>query len=139
MHMRKLLFIALGVLFGMVMYKAEAASWFRIYEMFNFQSFHMYGFIGTALIVGVIAVQLIKRKQAKDVDGQPIHIQDKNKSIPRYLIGGIFFGLGWALRGACPGPIFVLLGAGVLPMLIVIAFALLGTYLYGVFRHKLPH
>ena len=103
MHMRKLLFIALGVLFGMVMYKAEAASWFRIYEMFNFQSFHMYGFIGTALIVGVIAVQLIKRKQAKDVDGQPIHIQDKNKSIPRYLIGGIFFGLGWALIGACPG------------------------------------
>lgn len=137
--MRKILFILLGILFGVVMYKAEAASWFRIYEMFNFQSFHMYGFIGTALVVGVIAIQLIKRTHAKDVDGGDIVITDKAKSIPRYLIGGIFFGLGWALVGACPGPIFVLLGAGVYPMLIVIAFALLGTYLYGLLKHKLPH
>jgi len=137
--MRKVLFIVLGILFGVVMYKAEAASWFRIYEMFNFQSFHMYGFIGTALVVGVIAVQLIKRSQAKDADGEKIVIADKAKSIPRYLIGGIFFGLGWALVGACPGPIFVLLGAGVYPMLIVIAFALLGTYFYGLLKNKLPH
>ncbi|WKK59355.1 MULTISPECIES: DUF6691 family protein [unclassified Sphingobacterium] len=137
--MRKVLFILLGILFGVVMYKAEAASWFRIYEMFNFQSFHMYGFIGTALVVGVIAVQLIKRSQAKDADGEKIVIADKAKSIPRYLIGGIFFGLGWALVGACPGPIFVLLGAGVYPMLIVIAFALLGTYFYGLLKNKLPH
>lgn len=137
--MREVLFILLGILFGVVMYKAEAASWFRIYEMFNFQSFHMYGFIGTALVVGVIAVQLIKRSQAKDADGEKIVIADKAKSIPRYLIGGIFFGLGWALVGACPGPIFVLLGAGVYPMLIVIAFALLGTYFYGLLKNKLPH
>ncbi len=137
--MRKVLFILLGILFGVVMYKAEAASWFRIYEMFNFQSFHMYGFIGTALVIGVIAVQLIKRSQAKDADGEKIVIADKAKSIPRYLIGGIFFGLGWALVGACPGPIFVLLGAGVYPMLIVIAFALLGTYFYGLLKNKLPH
>ncbi|MVZ64788.1 YeeE/YedE family protein [Sphingobacterium sp. DK4209] len=137
--MRKLLFIILGVLFGVVMYKAEAASWFRIYEMFNFQSFHMYGFIGTALVVGVIAVQIIKRTQAKDIDGEKIQIADKAKSIPRYLIGGILFGLGWALVGACPGPLFVLLGAGVYSILIVIVFALIGTYLYGLLRHKLPH
>jgi len=137
--MRKVLFILLGILFGVVMYKAEAASWFRIYEMFNFQSFHMYGFIGTALVVGVIAVQPIKRSQAKDADGEKIVIADKAKSIPRYLIGGIFFGLGWALVGACPGPIFVLLGAGVYPMLIVIAFALLGTYFHGLLKNKLPH
>ncbi len=137
--MRKLLFIILGVLFGVVMYKAEAASWFRIYEMFNFQSFHMYGFIGTALVVGVTAVQIIKRTQARDVDGEKIQIADKAKSIPRYLIGGILFGLGWALVGACPGPIFVLLGAGVYSILIVIVFALIGTYLYGLLRHKLPH
>src|SRR5690606_36308942 len=137
--MRKLLFIILGVLFGVVMYKAEAASWFRIYEMFNFQSFHMYGFIGTALVVGVTAVQIIKRTQARDVDGEKIQIADKAKSIPRYLIGGILFGLGWALVGACPGPIFVLLGAGVYSILIVIVFALIGTYLYGLLKHKLPH
>lgn len=121
------------------MYKAEAASWFRIYEMFHFQSFHMYGFIGSALVVGVIGVQLIKRKQLKDVSGQPIVIQPKVKSIARYLIGGIFFGMGWALVGACPGPMFVLLGAGIWPMLVVIAGAVLGTFIYGKIKNYLPH
>ena len=137
--MRKLVYVLLGVVFGMAMYKAEAASWFRIYEMFNFQSFHMYGFMATALAIGVVSVQLIKRKKAKDISGQPIVIAPKNKSIPRYLIGGILFGLGWALVGACPGPVFVLIGAGVYPMLIVTAFAVLGTYLYGLVKDKLPH
>lgn len=137
--MRSLVYIVLGVIFGVTMYKAETASWFRIYEMFNFQSFHMYGFIGSALVVGLIGIQIMKKKEAKDVDGKPIVIQQKNKSIARYLIGGIFFGLGWALVGACPGPIFVLLGAGVYPIIIVIIGALLGTYLYGIIKDKIPH
>src|SRR5690606_22306769 len=136
--MRKLVSVLLGIAFGIVMYKAEAASWFRIFEMFSFQSFHMYGFIGSALFVGVIGVQYMKRK-AKDVDGNKINIQPKAKSIPRYLIGGIFFGLGWALVGACPGPIFALLGSGVFSIIIVIIGALLGTYIYGVIRKYLPH
>lgn len=136
--MRKLVFIILGTLFGIVMYKAEAASWFRIYEMFNFQSFHMYGFMGSALVVGVIGVQWMKRS-AKDVDGNKVMINPKNKSISRYLIGGIFFGLGWALVGACPGPIFALLGAGIYPMIIVAISAILGTFIYGLIKDKLPH
>src|SRR5690554_5997771 len=137
--MRKLIYLVLGVLFGMAMYKAEAASWFRIYEMFNFQSFHMYGFMAVALCIGLTGTQVIKRYGVKDVDGDNITIPPKNKSFPRYLIGGALFGMGWALAGACPGPVFVLLGAGVLPMLVVIAFALLGTYLYGLLRKWLPH
>ncbi|RLZ07166.1 DUF6691 family protein [Faecalibacter macacae] len=137
--MKNLIYIILGVVFGVTMYKAETASWFRIYEMFNFQSFHMYGFIGSALAVGLIGVQLMKKKEAKDIDGNQINIQPKTKSIARYLIGGIFFGLGWALVGACPGPIFVLVGAGLYPMLIVIFGALAGTYLYGIIKDKLPH
>ena len=137
--MRSLVYIFLGVIFGVTMYKAETASWFRIYEMFNFQSFHMYGFIGSALVIGLIGIQIMKKKEAKDVDGKSIVIQPKNKSIARYLIGGIFFGLGWALVGACPGPIFVLLGAGVYPIIIVIIGALLGTYLYGIIKDKIPH
>ena len=117
----------------------SSASWFRIYEMFNFQSFHMYGFIGSALFVGLIGIQIIKKKHTKTIDGNPIVIQPKTKSIARYLIGGIFFGLGWALVGACPGPIFVLLGAGLYPMAIVIFGALIGTYIYGILKDKLPH
>lgn len=137
--MRNFIFIILGVAFGIVMYKAEAASWFRIFEMFSFQSFHMYGFIGSALVVGIIGVQYLQRKEVKDIEGQLIQIQPKTKSIPRYLIGGTFFGLGWALVGACPGPIFALLGSGVFSMVIVIIGALLGTYLYGLIRKYLPH
>jgi len=137
--MRKLIYLVLGIVFGMAMYKAEAASWFRIYEMFNFQSFHMYGFMAVALLVGMFGIQFIKRFGVRDADGGPIVIPSKTKSIPRYLIGGALFGMGWALAGACPGPVFVLLGAGILPMLIVIAFALLGTYLYGLLRKWLPY
>ena len=137
--MKNLIFIVLGIIFGVTMYKAETASWFRIYEMFNFQSFHMYGFIGSALIIGLIGIQFMKKSGAKDIDGNKIVIQPKSKSIIRYLIGGIFFGLGWALVGACPGPIFVLVGAGLYPMLIVIVGALAGTFLYGVIKDKIPH
>lgn len=137
--MRSIIYIILGVIFGITMYKAETASWFRIVEMFQFQSFHMYGFIGSALFIGVIATQIIKRKHAKDIDGNTIQIVPKDKSIKRYLFGGISFGLGWALIGACPGPIFVLLGSGLYSMIIVIFAALTGTWLYGILKHKLPH
>lgn len=137
--MRNIIYLFIGLFFGITMYKSEAASWFRIYEMFNFQSFHMYGLMGTALVVGLIATQYIKRTKAKDVHGNPIVILDKSKSIPRYLIGGILFGLGWALAGACPGPMFVLTGAGYFPILIVILGAVIGTWLYGLLKDKLPH
>ncbi len=99
----------------------------------------MYGFIGSALFIGVIDMQIIKRKKAKDANGTPIVIHPKEKSIKRYLFGGISFGLGWALIGACPGPLFVLLGAGTYAMIIVILAALTGTWLYGILKEKLPH
>ncbi|RRJ89201.1 YeeE/YedE family protein [Paenimyroides tangerinum] len=137
--MRSILYIVLGVIFGITMYKAETASWFRIVEMFQFQSFHMFGFIGSALVIGLIGIQFIKRKSAKDLDGNPIVIKSKDKSISRYLFGGISFGLGWALIGACPGPIFVLLGAGTYSIIIVILAALTGTWLYGILKDYLPH
>ena len=132
-------YLLVGIFFGIVLTKSEAVSWYRIYEMFQFQSFHMYGFIGSALFIGVIAMQIIKRKKAKDANGTPIVIHPKEKSIKRYLFGGIFFGLGWALIGACPGPLFVLLGAGTYAMIIVILAALTGTWLYGILKEKLPH
>ena len=137
--MKQLKFILIGILFGIIMYKSEAASWYRIYEMFQFRSFHMYGIIGTALTTAIIIVQIIKRKNIKDTSGQDIQFTDKNRSITRYLLGGTIFGLGWALTGACPGPMFTLLGAGYWTMGIVLVFALLGTWLYGLLRNKLPH
>ncbi|MFK8281992.1 DUF6691 family protein [Capnocytophaga cynodegmi] len=137
--MKNLVYISLGIIFGIIMYKTETASWFRIYEMFHFQSFHMYGFIGGALVIGILGIQWIKRTGEKDFEGNPIVIQPKERKIARYLIGGTFFGLGWALVGACPGPMFVLLGAVVWSILIAIIGALIGTYLYGVFKDKLPH
>lgn len=137
--MKNIVYLLIGTFFGIVMYKSEAASWFRIYEMFQFQSIHMYGLMGTALAVGIIVVQYIKRNKVKDITGNPIVIADKEKSIPRYLIGGILFGLGWALAGACPGPMFVMTGAGYFPILIVILGAVLGTWLYGLMKDKLPH
>ena len=132
-------FLLLGVVFGIVMAKSEAISWFRIQEMFRFQSFHMYGIIGTAVILGVIGVALIKKYQIRDFHGDPILFHPKDKSIVRYLAGGIIFGLGWALSGACPGPMVVNIGYGFLTMIIVFLFAIIGTYMYGVFREKLPH
>ena len=107
--------------------------------MFRFQSFHMYGVIGTAVITGILYVQLIKRYKMKSSNGQEIDLAPKKLSIYRYLIGGTIFGFGWALTGACPGPLFVLLGNGVGVVLIVIASALLGTYTYGLIRERLPH
>lgn len=137
--MKYLKFVLLGILLGIVMVKAEIISWFRIYEMFRFDSFHMYGIIGSAVILGVIGTFLMKRNNVTSLSGELINFNPKNMSIPRYLIGGIIFGMGWALVGACPGPMFVLLGAGYIPVLIVIFGALLGTFLYGILRSRLPH
>lgn len=132
-------FILTGIVFGIVLAKAQVISWFRIYEMFRFESFHMYGIIGSAVGIGILINIWIKRKNIKSISGEFINNPPKQKSIPRYLIGGTLFGLGWALSGACPGPMFILLGFGYAPMLIVIVGALLGTLLYGVVRNKLPH
>lgn len=137
--MKVLKFLLVGFVFGIVLTKSEAVSWYRIYEMFQFQSFHMYGIITTAIITGVIGIQIIKRNNLKDINGQAIVIVDKENSNARYWIGGILFGLGWALVGACPGPIYILIGAGFWSIFIVLFGALLGTYLYGVFKDKLPH
>lgn len=132
-------FLLLGIVFGIVMAKSEAISWFRIQEMFRFQAFHMYGIIGTAVALGVMGVALIKKYKIRDFHGNPILFFPKDKSITRYLIGGTIFGLGWALSGACPGPMVVNIGYGFISMIVVFFFAIVGTYLYGVFMKKLPH
>jgi len=132
-------FLILGTFFGIILTKSQVISWFRIYEMFRFESFHMYGIIGSAVVLGVLIVQLIKRKEMKDINNQSITLKDKNKSIARYLMGGTLFGLGWALVGACPGPLFALLGAGYWSIIVVIVSAIFGTFLYGVLRNYLPH
>lgn len=137
--MKFIKFLVVGVLFGIVMAKSEALSWYRIQEMFRFQSFHMYGIIGTAVVLGVIGVQLIKRMGMKDLDGNPIAFHPKDKSIVRYLVGGTIFGLGWALSGACPGPMVVNIGYGFITFTLVIVFAMLGTFVYGVIKDKIPH
>lgn len=137
--MKFLKYILIGFVFGIVLTKSEAVSWYRIYEMFQFQSFHMYGIIMTAIAVGVLGVQIIKRKQLKDIDGKLIEIQDKEKGSIRYWAGGILFGLGWAMVGACPGPIFIMLGAGFMSVGLILIGAVLGTFLYGVLKDKLPH
>jgi len=137
--MRYLKFLIVGVFFGIVLVKSEAVSWYRIFEMFQFQSFHMYGIIGSAVFIGVLFTSITKRLKLKSSSGIPMHIPPKAKGTTRYLLGGSIFGLGWALAGACPGPMYILLGTGVGSMIIVIAAALLGTFVYGVVRHKLPH
>lgn len=137
--MKFIKFLVLGVIFGIVMTKSEAVSWFRIQEMFRFQAFHMYGIIGTAVTLGVAGVALIKKFKIRDFSGNPILFSPKDKSVYRYIIGGSIFGLGWALGGACPGPMVVNVGYGYAAMVIVFFFALVGTYLYGVLKSKLPH
>jgi uncharacterized membrane protein YedE/YeeE len=137
--MKSLKFLLVGIVFGTIMYKAQLVSWFRIYEMFRFESFHMYGVIGSAVGLGIIFVQLIKRFKIKSIEGQEIEIAPKDKGFARYILGGTIFGLGWALAGACPGPMYVLVGAGAFSILIVIAAAMLGTFVYGLVMKKLPH
>ena len=133
-------YLLIGIYFGILLTKSEVISWFRIQEMFRFQSFHMYGIIGVATVVGIISIQLIKRMGLKSVDGADITIAPKEWGKGyRYWIGGITFGLGWALLGACPGPIFALLGNGVTVILVALASALAGTWAYAYLRPVLPH
>lgn len=133
------LYLLVGIFFGIIMFKSEAASWFRIYEMFHFASFHMYGIFTSAVVLGIIGIQIIKRKNIEPLDGSKMSLEPKNKSVARYLLGGIIFGLGWALAGVCPGPIYVLIGAGFISILLVILGALTGTFLYGLLKENLPH
>ncbi len=137
--MKFLKFLFAGIFFGIVLVKSEAVSWYRIYEMFKFQSFHMYGIIGSAVLIGVVGIFLIKKYKINSVEGKAITVAPKDKSFTRYILGGTIFGLGWALAGACPGPMYILLGAGFFPMIIVIIAAMAGTFVYGLLKPKLPH
>lgn len=137
--MRYFAYLTIGILFGITMTKSEAISWYRIQEMFHFQSFHMYGIIGTAVVLGMIGVAIAKKMGWKTVDGEDLSLKDKDWSIPRYLFGGTIFGLGWALTGACPGPMYVLLGQGIAMIGLLILSAAFGTFVYGVVRDRLPH
>jgi len=129
----------IGILFGITMFKSEAISWFRIYEMFKLQSFHMYGIIGTAVISGMFMVKLMKKEKIKGFKQSKITFVDKNSGWKRYLFGGIIFGLGWGMGGACPGPIFVLIGGGYSIFIVFMLSAMLGTFIYCITRNKLPH
>ena len=132
-------YILAGLFFGFVAVKSEVVSWFRILEMFHFDSFHMYGIIGSAVVNGIISIQIIKRFQMKDMKGEQISVGDKEMTPKRYIIGGSLFGLGWALVGACPGPMYALVGNGYWIILVPMFFAFLGTMTYGMIREKLPH
>ncbi len=127
-----------GILFGIVFVKAEIISWFRIQEMFRFESFHMYGVIGSAVVVGMISVLIIKKFNIKTIYGEPIKITPKvfNKG---NIYGGLLFGIGWALTGACPGPLYAQIGTGVTVVLVTLLSAITGTWFYGYFKDKLPH
>lgn len=131
-------YLAAGILFGIILVKAEVVSWFRIQEMFRFQSFHMYGVIGSAVVVGVISVWLIRRFNIKTIYGETIEFHTKpfHKGL---VFGGLMFGFGWAITGACPGPIFALVGNGVSVVLIALFSAIAGTWVYGLLRERLPH
>lgn len=137
--MKFLKFLFVGIFFGIVLVKSEAVSWYRIYEMFKFQSFHMYGIIGSAVILGAITLWLFRKYKVKSIEGLHIELPPKEKNYTANILGGVIFGLGWALAGACPGPMYILLGTGVFSMLIVIAAATLGTFVYGLLKDKLPH
>jgi uncharacterized membrane protein YedE/YeeE len=136
--MKYLKYLVLGTLFGIILTKSEVVSWFRIQEMFRFQSFHMYGVIGSAILVGMISIQLIKRNRLKSIDGEEIKLADK-KFNHGIWIGGFIFGLGWALTGACPGPLFAQLGSGIGSAAVMILAALAGTWTYSALREKLPY
>lgn len=131
-------YLAVGILFGIVFVKAEVVSWFRIQEMFRLQSFHMFGVIGSAVFVGVISVWLIKKFKVKTIYGEPIKIADKtfNKG---QIYGGLLFGFGWAITGACPGPLFAQIGTGATVIIVTLLSAIAGTWVYGLVREKLPH
>jgi len=131
-------YLAIGIVFGTVFVKAEIINWFRIQEMFRLLSFHMFGVIGSAVLVGMLSVWLIKKYSIKTIYGEPIRIEPK-KFNKGQIFGGLLFGLGWAITGACPGPLFAQIGAGTSVILVTFLSALAGTWCYGFFRNKLPH
>jgi uncharacterized membrane protein YedE/YeeE len=137
--MKYIKFLLVGILFGIILSKSEVVSWYRIYEMFKFQSFHMYGVIGSAVAIGIVLMQLFKRGIIKDFQGNQIEIKPKKKGFIRTFVGGSIFGLGWALVGACPGPMFVLIGHGAVAILIVLFAAIVGAFIYGSLSKKLPN
>ena len=127
-----------GILFGIIIVKSEVISWFRIQEMFRLQSFHMYGVIGSAIAVGMLSIFLIKKFKIKSIDGEAIKL-DTKKFNKGQILGGLLFGCGWALTGACPGPLFAQIGTGVTVVIVTLFFAIVGTWVYGFMREKLPH
>ena len=127
-----------GILFGIILVKSEVVSWFRIQEMFRLQSFHMYGVIGSAVITGIISVQIIKRFHIKSMNGERIELPQK-KFHKGQVYGGLLFGFGWALTGACPGPLFAQIGAGAMVVTVTLVAAVTGTWVYGLIRERLPH
>jgi uncharacterized protein len=131
-------YMLVGIFFGIIFLKAEIISWFRIQEMFRMQSFFMYGVIGSAILVGMISIYLIKKYRLKSLDGQRIKIEDKKYDNGK-IAGGLIFGMGWAMTGACPGPLFAQVGSGYSVILVSILSAIAGTWVYGYFREKLPH
>jgi uncharacterized protein len=135
-----LIYLGIGTFFGVLLVMSEVVSWFRIQEMFRFQAFHMYGIIGSAVIIGAASLQIIKRFDLRTIRGEPITIKDKpmNRGVNQFL-GGSLFGLGWGLLGACPGPLYALIGAGITPLLVGLLGALLGAFTYGQLMPKLPH
>jgi len=132
-------YLLIGAYFGFVLVKAEVVSWYRIQEMFRFDAFHMYGVIGSALVVAAITIWAVRRFGLRNHAGEPIEIETMEPGWRRYAYGGVLFGIGWALTGACPGPIAALIGAGLWPFTIVFAAAWLGTASYGLMRARLPH
>lgn len=137
--MKYLKFFLVGIFFGIVLVKSEAVSWYRIYEMFKFQSFHMYGIIGSAVLLGIVFIQVFKKTKLKNTEGREIDFLPKEKRYTANILGGTIFGLGWALAGACPGPMYILVGTGAFTMLIVIVGALLGALAHGMLGKRLPH
>jgi uncharacterized membrane protein YedE/YeeE len=137
--MKYVKFLLVGVLFGIILSKSEVISWYRIYEMFKLQSFHMYGVIGSAVVIGIFIMYFFKKETLKSYKGEIIKVAEKKKGVARNLIGGTIFGLGWALGGACPGPMYALLGKGVVGILVVLLGAHLGAFFYHALKHKLPH
>ncbi|MBZ4187261.1 DUF6691 family protein [Niabella beijingensis] len=131
-------FLIAGIVFGIVFTKAEVISWFRIQEMFRLQSFHMYGVIGSAVVVGIVSILLLKKFNIKTIDGEKIGIPDK-KFNKGQIFGGLIFGIGWAFTGACPGPLFAQIGTGATVVIVTLLSAIAGTWVYGRFREKLPH
>jgi uncharacterized protein len=131
-------YLLAGIIFGIVLIKSEVVSWFRIQEMFRFQSFHMYGVIGSAVAVGLLSIFILKKFKIKTFDGHHIHLEPKEFHVGQ-IIGGVIFGFGWALTGACPGPIFAQMGAGFSVIFVTFLAALAGTWFYGLIRKVLPH